>query len=89
MTTPRLYYALHSYMGLDYSLDSQCWIAYAFASQASRAKWVHKNEYCRDTGNYVARAGTRREAYQVAGINSIHRRASIDLSDQRLLAAWA
>jgi len=62
----RHYYAAHSYMGLNYTYDSPCWVLYAFDTRQERDQWVRENEYCQDTGNYVAEAVTARVAAQIA-----------------------
>lgn len=88
MSTPRNYYAVHSNMGLSYTLDSPCYTAYAFDSAAARDAWVDAHAY--EDGNYTARIATRREAYRVAGINSIHKRPLLTQAGEakRLEAAW-
>lgn len=88
-TAKRAYYAIHSYMGLDYTIESHCYRAYSFDSAAERDTWVTTNEY--EDGHYVARAATRAEAYKVAGINSIHKRATLtpERAAMRMQAAWA
>jgi hypothetical protein len=82
------HYAIYSYMGLGYTLDSPCWSAYAFETRGQRDAWVDANEH--DGCNYVARSASRREAYKVAGINSVHKRAeltTIGMGGARQLAA--
>lgn len=60
------YYAAHSYMGLNYTYDSPCWMVYAFDTPQGRDHWVEKNEYNQDTGNLVAQAVYAKEAYKIA-----------------------
>ena len=62
----KYYYAGHSYMGLNYTYDSPCWMVYAFTSKADRDQWVSDNEYSQATGNYVAEAITADTARQIA-----------------------
>lgn len=56
MTKQRYYYAAHSYMGLNYTYDSPCWVVYVFPTKQERDLWVDENEYDQSTGNYVAEA---------------------------------
>lgn len=89
-TATRPYYAVHSYMGLDYTIDSPCYVAYQFADKTSRDAWVADNEY--SDGQYVARAATKAEAYKVAGVNSAHKYAALERGGdgraQKITAAW-
>jgi len=62
----RHYYAAHSYMGLNYTYDSPCWVVYAFDTLQERDQWVREHEYSQDTGNYVAKAVSARVALQIA-----------------------
>ena len=59
------YYAAHSYMGLNYTYDSPCWMVYCFDSKADRDRWLKDNEY-NDNGNLVAEAVTFAEACKIA-----------------------
>lgn len=60
------YYAAHSYMGLNFTYDSPCWMVYMFDTKAERDQWVKDNEYSQDTGNYVAQAVDLDTARQIA-----------------------
>lgn len=89
ISTSRKVYAVHSYMGLDYTIDSPCYVAYQFDDKASRAAWLDEHAY--SDGQYVARAATKAEAYKVAGVNSVHKYAAREAGDGRahkLIAAW-
>jgi len=62
----RFFYAAHSYMGLDYTYNSPCWLVYIFNSKKDRDSWVSKNEYSQESGNYVAMAVNAKTAYKIA-----------------------
>jgi hypothetical protein len=64
------FYAGKSYMGTNYTYDSECWSAYVFDNKTERDEWVKNNEWDQNTSQYVAEAITRKAAYQIAGINS-------------------
>ena len=62
--TDRKYYVGVSYMGVDFTYDSQCWKAFAFSSKAGRDKWLGENEY--ENGKLVAEAISRKNAIRIA-----------------------
>ena len=62
----RFFYAAHSYMGLDYTYDSSCWLVYVFNNKKDRNNWVAKNEYNQESGNYVAMSVNARTACKIA-----------------------
>lgn len=61
MATNRKFYAGHSYMGVNFTYDSPCWIAYAFQSKRDRDQWLSEHEYSPE-GNLVAEPITYRES---------------------------
>jgi hypothetical protein len=65
-TGERHYYAEHSYMGLNYTYDSPCWMVYVFDSKTERDEWLKTGEYNQSTGNYVARACSFATACKIA-----------------------
>ena len=62
----RNFYAAHSYMGLNYTYDSPCWLVCSFLSKKERDEWVKDNEYSQDTGNYVAEKINFKTACKIA-----------------------
>ena len=62
----RFFFAAHSYMGLDYTYDSSCWLVYVFNNKKDRNNWVAKNEYNQESGNYVAMSVNARTACKIA-----------------------
>ena len=84
LRTQRYFYAVHSYMGLSFTLDSACYRAHAFPSRRERDAWVARYEYL--DGQYVARAATRAEAYKVAGLGSMYKCPVILEENNQLVA---
>jgi hypothetical protein len=66
------YYAGDSYMGVNMSYDSPCWVAYAFGTRAERDQWLEDNKY-NDQGNITAEPISRRIAYKIAGVGKYDR----------------
>jgi hypothetical protein len=59
------YYAAHSYMGLNYTYDSPCWVIYAFDTKSDRDNWVNNHTY-NDNGNLVAESVSADVARKIA-----------------------
>ena len=59
------HYVAHSYMGLNYTYDSPCWIVYAFHSITERQLWIADCEY-NDQGNKVAEIISKKEACKIS-----------------------
>ena len=59
------YYVGHSYMGINYTYDSECWRVYAFDSKKARDEYLDNNEY--DGSQYVAESITRKTAEKILG----------------------
>lgn len=62
----RHYYAAHSYMGVNFTFDSPCWIAFRFDSKKERDAWVCDGEY-NDQGNRVKCAVKRIDVVKILG----------------------
>jgi len=63
------YYAAHSYMGMNYTYDSPCWMVYRFTSNEARRDWLQANAY--DGRQYVAESVTRKTAAKICGRQSL------------------
>lgn len=50
----RHFYVAHSYMGINFTYDSPCWMIYAFDTKKQRDEWYNQNKYS-DQGNVVAK----------------------------------
>lgn len=85
----RHYYAGHSYMGINYTYDCDCWKAYRFDSKKERDEWVEKHEYSQSTGNYVAEAVSRKVAMRIIGLNSKYKTVIYDHANHSIAACWA
>ena len=59
------YYVGYSYMGLNFSYDSECWRVYAFTSKKARDNYIQQNSY--DGRQLIAKAITRKTAEKILG----------------------
>lgn len=61
----RYYYAGHSYMGVDFTYDSPCWVLHVFQTKEQRDNWVWNNRY-NDQNNIVAEVTSEKDAVKIA-----------------------
>lgn len=61
----RMYYAGHSYMGLNMTYDSSCWEVFGFDTKKERDAWVEEHEYSIQASQYVAAAITHKIAMRI------------------------
>jgi hypothetical protein len=66
----RHYYAGHSYMGINFTYDSPCWLLHVFFTKKERDKWVWEHRYD-DQSNLVADVVKKDDAEKIAGEKAI------------------